>query len=106
MSQIKTGAQPPPNNVSSGAAGQREPRHTAKVTGRQHPAQIKLEGVICLCLKNKWLERLCENKISAEGHSKNKRGKTSYNTTRETGRIKTEKTMAVIKMVTLDFRWD
>lgn len=42
VSQTKTGAQPTPNNVGPGAAGQREPRRTANVTGRQHPARSSL----------------------------------------------------------------
>lgn len=59
---------------------------TSNVTGRQQPAQIKPEGVICLCSKNRWLKRVFENKRSVEGNSKNKRGKTSHNSTRQTGR--------------------
>lgn len=48
LSQIKSGAQPIPNNVSPGTAGQREPCRTADVSGRQHPGQTKPEAVICL----------------------------------------------------------
>lgn len=43
-----------------------EPRRTADVTGRQHPVQLKPEGVICLCSKNSWLKRVLKKKVRRE----------------------------------------
>lgn len=100
VSQTKTGAQPTPNNVGPGAAGQREPRRTANVTGRQHPARSSLrESSVSVLRIDDWKESLKIKEVSKET-PKIKEGKAATTAPggreEQTGRKKTEKTMAVI----------